>query len=66
MRDKVSSVRLPEMRKGFVAKQETTKSLCQHYVEKSLALGSPWKFLVSDCLQEVLEWADISEGEPCV
>ena len=66
MRDKISSVRLPEMRKGFVATDESAASLCQQYVEKSLAMGSPWKFLVSDCLQEVLKWADTSGSELCV
>lgn len=61
MRDKVTSSRLPEIRKGFVVKDELVEKVCRSYVEKSLFLGTPWKFLVSDCLKKVLEWAGGAE-----
>jgi hypothetical protein len=56
IRDKLASLRMPNIKMGFVVRDEKTAHLCQEYINYSLAGGSPWEFNVSESIETIREW----------
>ena len=56
MRDKISSERIPSLRKGFIVRDTPTAQLCERYIEESHALGLRWEFRISSDPDVIREW----------
>ena len=56
IRDVVCSDRIPGLKFGIIVNDEQSAAFILQYINKSVAMGSPWKFKVAGSIEEIREW----------